>query len=383
MTNVLTAHRPITPHRSPAPRLSAKEDLLTIAFTCWLIIGLFVDGWAHNNDKPETFFTPWHGLLYSGFVATALWVVSRYQRHGRAPAGYGLGLVGVAGFALGGGVDMVWHMIFGVEVDLEALLSPSHLVLFASGLLLVSSPLRAAWSDPDPARHAPSLRAFLPPLISITLVTASVSFFMMVFSPFLSSAATRAPYRFIETHTTPEIGSWLAEEVQLGGFASILLTTVVLMAPTLLLLRRWRLPFGALTVLFTTVVGLVSATEGFDMGEAAIAGVADGLAGDVLVRALQRRSVTTVTTIRIVGAAVPAVLWLAYFGLLAVFSSVGWTVELWAGITCMAALAGYGLALLMVPPSVPEGAVPPPVPEGAVPPSVREGAVPPSVPEGA
>jgi hypothetical protein len=84
--------------------------------------------------------------------------------------------------------------------------------------------------------------------------------------------------------------------------------------------------------------------------------VAGGLTGDVLVRALQRRSVSIMSTLRIVGAVVPAVLWLSYFGLLAVFYSVGWTVELWAGIACMAALAGFGLALLMMPPSIPQEA---------------------------
>ena len=187
----------------------------------------------------------------------------------------------------------------------------------------------------------------------MTLVTAAVSFFLMPFSPFLSSAAMREPYRFIDRAVGGGTGAWLAEEVQLGGLASILLTTIVLMAPTLLLLRRWRLPFGSLTLLFGTVVALVSATEGFDIGETAFAGVVAGLAGDVLVRALHQRSVGTVGTLRIVGAVVPAVLWLAYFGLLAVFYSVGWTVELWAGITCMAALAGFGLSLLVAPPALP------------------------------
>ncbi len=318
------------------------------------MIGVFVDGWAHNNDRPESFFTPWHGLFYSGFIATALWMWSRYQRHGRAPAGYGLGLLGVVGFGVGGAADMVWHMIFGVEVDLEALLSPSHLLLFASALLILSSPLRAAWSDP--ASRAPSLKQFVPPLVSATLVTAAVSFFLMPFSPFLSSAATNQPYRLIDRTVSGDVGAWLAEEVQLGGFASILLTTVVLVAPTLLLLRRWTLPFGSLTILFGTVTGLVSATEGFDMGETAFAGILTGLAGDLLVRTLRRRSMGTVAILRIVGAVVPAVLWLSYFGLLAVFYSVGWTVDLWAGITCMAVLAGLGLSLLVAPPAMPEPA---------------------------
>ena len=38
-------------------------------------------------------------------------------------------------------------------------------------------------------------------------------------------------------------------------------------------------------------------------------------------------------------------MWLAYFALLATFRSVGWSVELWAGVNAMSALVGFGLAL--------------------------------------
>jgi len=49
-------------------------------------------------------------------------------------------------------------------------------------------------------------------------------------------------------------------------------------------------------------------------------------------------------------------MWLAYFALLATFRSVGWSVELWAGVTAMSALVGFGLALFMVPPPIPHSA---------------------------
>ena len=51
--------------------------------------------------------------------------------------------------------------------------------------------------------------------------------------------------------------------------------------------------------------------------------------------------------LRVVGFAVPVVLWLAYFAVLAAFYSVGWSAELWSGITVMSGLAGLGLATLM------------------------------------
>lgn len=324
--------------RIQQPRLTAREDLLTVLFSAWLIGGIFVDGWAHNNDKPESFFTPWHGLFYSGFLATAVWMLSRYQRHGVIPAGYGWGFAGLALFGAGGVGDMVWHMAFGVEVDLEALLSPTHLVLFVSGLLIVSSPLRAAWSDAG-QRSLP-----LPALLSMTIVTATVMFFHMHLSPFLTGAMTAEPYRF--AHTLDRGGGWLADELQLEGFSAILITTLILIAPALLLLRRWRLPAGSLTLLFGVVVAMDSALLGFEMEETILAGVLAGVAGDLLAQWLQpTRSPTTV--LRVVGFAVPVVLWLTYFAVLAAFYSVGWSVELWSGITVMSGLAGLGLATLM------------------------------------
>ncbi len=47
------------------------------------------------------------------------------------------------------------------------------------------------------------------------------------------------------------------------------------------------------------------------------------------------------------GFVIPLILWLTYFGVLATFYSVGWSVEYWSGITVMSALAGLGLAVLM------------------------------------
>lgn len=331
------------------PRLSRWEDLVTMAFGTWLIVGLFLDGWAHNNGKPESFFTPWHAIFYSGFLATAAWMWSRYERHRRVPAaGYGLGLIGVMAFAGGGAADMVWHLVFGVEVDLEALLSPSHLLLFGSALLILSSPLRAAWSDTTGDHEAPQFGRFLPALLSTTLVTATVAFFLMEFSPFLTDAATR--------HDRIGSGGRLAEQVQLVGFASILITTLVLTGPALLLLRRWRPPAGSFTMLFAGVGVLTSALHGFELGETVLAAFVGGATADLVVHQLP--SASTPTLMRVTGSAVPLAMWFSYFGVLGLFYDVGWSVEFWSGITVLSALAGYGLALLMTlqaPPPSPTG----------------------------
>ena len=343
------------------PVAGRRENLLTVLFAAWLIVGIFVDGWAHNNDKPESFFTPWHALFYSGFFATSAWMIAMVARRrapgaslaAAVPVGYGFGLLGAGVFAFGGVFDMAWHELFGIEVDLEALLSPSHLILFAGALLVTTSPLRAMWADPGSRR--PTFSQFLPALLSATLATAAVGFFFMMFSPWLTGAMAAGPYRFIaqELGTDSPVGSWLYEEVQLEGYAAILVTTVFLTAPALLLARRWELPFGTLTFLFGTVSTLVAAIESFDLDFTFASGAVGGLVGDLLYRRL-RPLKDSPWRLRAVGAAMPAAMWLAYFALLAVSFDVGWPVEFWAGATVMSAFTGFGLALLVAPPPIPE-----------------------------
>src|SRR6266542_6356168 len=111
-------------------RMSWAEDLVTLVLAAWLIGGLFLDGWAHNTrPQLETFFTPWHAAFYSGFAATAAWmgwlVWTRHRAAGGSwraavPAGYGLGLAGLALFVVSGLGDMTWHLVFGIEQDITA-----------------------------------------------------------------------------------------------------------------------------------------------------------------------------------------------------------------------------------------------------------------------
>lgn len=124
---------------------SRRDHVAVAVFGTWMIAGLFLDGWAHTHDKAETFFSPWHAVLYSGFGAgMSFAVVDRLWRRRRAvsAAVEPLTLLGVALFMTGGLADMVWHEIFGIEVDLEALLSPTHLLLMVGGLLMLSGPIR-------------------------------------------------------------------------------------------------------------------------------------------------------------------------------------------------------------------------------------------------
>jgi Tol biopolymer transport system component len=117
-----------------------------------LVSGVIQDGWAHAHGKvDQSFFTPWHAILYSmmalnGIVLGSSAVRNALRGHSvrRAlPYGYGLALTGVVVFAAGGVADLMWHTLFGIEADLDALLSPSHLVLAFAAMLIFSGPVRS------------------------------------------------------------------------------------------------------------------------------------------------------------------------------------------------------------------------------------------------
>jgi hypothetical protein len=334
-------------------RASRRDDLITALLSAWLLIGLFVDGWAHNNlDAIETFFTPWHTALYSGYAATAAWMgwlVLRGTRGGlpiRAaiPVGYGLGVVGAVGFGVAGVGDMIWHTVLGIEVSLEALFSPPHLALLTAGLLMATSPMRSVWSSGDP--RAISLGRFLPPLLSLTLTTATVAFFLQYVSAFLSRypttpdavSVTRLPGGYV----TPETS-------QIIGILAVLVTNLILVAPVLLILHRWDPPFGSITLLFTTVAVLMASQHEFEVGITVLAALAGGLAADIVIARL-RPTPSRQGPYRMVAVVVPAVLWTAYFTLLDVQFGVAWDTSVWSGAIALSVLSGLALSLVMAPP---------------------------------
>lgn len=181
----------------PGQRLSPRRELMTVFFGTWLMVGLAVDGWAHNNlAELETFFTPWHAVFYSGFTWCALWVgwqALRARAHERGPRvlplGYGGAVGGVALFGLGGLGDMTWHELLGIEQGIEALFSPTHVLLFLGALLILSAPFRAAWQA-DPPGAAPSYRAFLPALLSLALAVSLFAFMLMYFAAYRATGAS-------------------------------------------------------------------------------------------------------------------------------------------------------------------------------------------------
>ena len=176
--------------RSPLPELRVLQEappepadgrfawLVTGAHT-WILVGLFLDGWFHiHRPEGESFFTPWHGILYSGVLATVVVHLLQQRRAGGISPGYRPSLAGGLVVGAAGFVDMVWHTVFGVVADLNALLSPPHLLLITAGTLVFAGPLRAALRAPAGARGG------LPTAFAAAYVVTGLGFFTQYANPF-------------------------------------------------------------------------------------------------------------------------------------------------------------------------------------------------------
>ncbi len=115
-----------------------------------LMGGVVQDGWAHGHGLvDQSFLTPWHAILYgtmvlNGIVLGAIAVRSvmrGYPLRYALPFGYWTSLIGVILFACGGVFDLWWHTRYGIEADITALISPSHLWLALGGGLVFCGPL--------------------------------------------------------------------------------------------------------------------------------------------------------------------------------------------------------------------------------------------------
>jgi hypothetical protein len=148
-----TMTRPVDRDAAERPRTSLRLDWVLTFLSVWLIGGFYIDLWAHAHGRvDDTFFTPWHALLYTGAASfgVVLGTVAIFGKPRRVsvrnalPGPYRVAFLGAVAFVIGGLLDLGWHTVFGFEVDVEALLSPSHLLLATSALVMIGGPIRSA-----------------------------------------------------------------------------------------------------------------------------------------------------------------------------------------------------------------------------------------------
>jgi len=231
---------------------------------------------------------------------------------------------------------MLWHLIFGIEVDLEALLSPTHLLLAVGGGLMVSGPFRAA------RRSGGSSGPRWPMLISLALTVSVLTFFTEYASPFGLPWPSRALDVTGALDTLGAGGTQISGELgQMLGVTAILLQAGLLTGAALVAARSRRLPFGALTLLIGLNVGLAGVPHGYYLFIPA--GILAGLAADLMLR---RHAPAGTSEPRVFAFAVPSVLFSLYFLTLGLAGGISWPVELWSGAILLSGFVGLLLGYL-------------------------------------
>lgn len=315
---------------------SSRFDWTVVLLSGWMIGGIHLDAWAHHRiaETLESFFTPWHGVLYSGFVALAAYLVgvaALNMRKGQTwrqaiPAGYEYAFLGIGLFGLGGVGDMLWHILFGIEVNVEALLSPTHLLLALGGGLMVAGPLRAAWSRDEPQANWTAI-------ISLAYLLSLLAFFTAYANP-LSEAT-----EFFQGSRPAD--ERLASFTEGMGVSSILLYSGLMMGVVLLAARRWRLRWGSLSVLLGLSSLLILAVHQLFWLWPVV--LLAGLAADGLYAWLNPFPENT-TVWQLFASLAPMIFFALYFMALALNGGIWWRIHLWAGSIVMAGLLGWLLS---------------------------------------
>jgi len=336
--------------RATRPTVSNRTNLVTAVLGMWLTVGLMLDAWAHNTVPDlESFFTPWHGVFYTGFFATAAWIAWTVRgplfdrRFAEIPVGYGAAVVAVGVFALSAAGDMSWHIAFGIEQNIDILFSPTHLGLGAAMVVILLAPVRSAWAA-RPA-GAPGLGRLFPAILSTALAATVTLLFLQ--------------YGNVLTFTSGDVAVGLSN-LDEGHTARLVtamaLTNLVLLLPVLGLARRWTLPFGTTTIVYAMTALLSAAISDFENAELMIGVVAAGVGVDLVAQWL-RPGPGRLVAFRLFAAAAPLVTWTvfivtAYLTSPPLFNPDGRTEaipEIYTGAPIVQALLGLLAGILLIP----------------------------------
>lgn len=327
-------------------------DRLIALFSVWLIIGLFVDGWAHTNlGNLETFFTPWHAILYSGFGALGFSLLAgmylnvtraRLPFRSAIPKGYEWSVIGVPLFAAAGVGDMLWHIAFGIEANIDALLSPTHLVLLVAAGLMITGPIRATWHrfrTGDTTRGWRSQGALI---VSLLLVLSLLTFF--------TQYANLAANNYASGRGNGTNGYMYIT----AGIMSVIIQTFLMSGILLLMIKRYAMPIGAFTLIFTTNAALMAAMRYrfISIGPGGMVGMSliVGVIADVLYLRM-KPGVGSVAGFRLMAAVIPFLLFAIYMALQVANGGTWWNVHMVVGTPFIAAGVGWLTSHLIIAPT--------------------------------
>ncbi|MEV4640630.1 hypothetical protein AB0J80_25130 [Actinoplanes sp. NPDC049548] len=345
-----------------AVSFTARERWVLLVASAWLVAGLQLDAYAHaTTPELETFWTPWHGVLYSGIAASGLtlvWVlrsrlpaIPTYRSLLALPNALRIPVAGMALLLVGGGMDTLWHNLFGIEQGLEIFVSPSHELIILGMVLVAAGPALMLAAGPGRALSAGDA----------ILVTVSALLSVLPLHIYsLHASALTMPW--VGTGENPvRIFSQDAQIVH--GY---LFSTALLLLPVLVIGRRWPLPWGVAAVLVAVPALLMHVMFGTGDPWWMALTVAGAGAGAELVLRVAGRTVTWSADARWIGAglAAPVLVWGAVLAVGEVTVGVGWNVHIVTGLLTLTAFTG-GLTALVARRFQPPSAGAPPAPHAA------------------
>jgi len=338
----------------PEPQRSATLDVAIGIVGLWLSGGFIWDSWAHLHVGVESFFTPYHGVFYAAMLAGGIILAGTALRNRKRglrllSAPYRRAMWGVPVFFAGGVGDLIWHSFFGVEDRIEAVTSPTHLIIGFGVILLLSGPIGSALAARS---HLKTLGAQLPLIFSL----ATVMEFVRLGTSYaydVGAALAFAPAPALGASPDFFVATTMAQYKAGTGILIVLLQSLVLAGFALWIACRFKPAFGAYTLLFICGDLMLAGALTNDTPLLAVRLAMDvvaGLVADTLALRLEPRP-DRPAALRIFGGAVPAACFAAYFAATIALQGTWWSWSLIVGAIALAAIAGAGLALTIDAPA--------------------------------
>jgi hypothetical protein len=268
-----------------------------------------------------------------------LYVIRSHQKPGVSwrttmPVGYGFRAAGVGIFGVGAIADLIWHSVFGIEVSIEALLSPSHLLLLSGGLLMAIGPIVSTLARESEQRSTWSSMG--PVVGTVAFIVSLMQFFVMYLSPFDNWVLTKDQDRYAFS----EGGRWFQETVIIRNVAHLLIFTMFMVLPVLWLVRNVKLPRGSFLVVWFLPCVLQSLLDSFASPQRLIGAFVAALLAEALWPKLSARfsALDHVAPLALLMAAMSFVTWIGLLLSLRANDTLAWQPELWFGVPTFAAL---------------------------------------------
>ena len=335
-------------------RVDIGDGELLVLIACNLVatIGLAGDIARHLENPGNLggdFLAGWHLVLYGGVLGVGLWLGVGALRRGpafllSAPTT----TIGFAMLALGGAADAAWHAQFGVEAEVEALVSPPHLLVFSGLVLLLTSPIVVLWRRP--ARRL-GLVASVVALGSTVATVLVVSLFTGFLSPLASGMSLSQGY------VEPLVGESSVDYDQVRGLGIAVFTTILLVGAFTVILVRFRPMPGLVAVsVFLCGAPALAITDATAIRPLVLGYAMAGLVLEAMVGLLGKPTLDRLGAAAS-GAAMSGMLWLATFALLARDDRLQWSTSMWTGTVVLAALVGAATGAVVALPAPTGGAV--------------------------